>query len=64
MAWAISKNVLPIIGVTRVKHVDDAAQVLTAGKLTNNEIKTLEQVADQANVNTIAGWEQDMRKDN
>lgn len=64
MAWTISKNVLPIIGVTRVKHVDDAAQVLTAGKLTNNEIKTLEQVADEANVNTIAGWEQDMRKDN
>lgn len=64
MKWALSKGVLPIIGVTKVKHVDDAAKVLNTSVLTPTEIKELEEVADKTNVSTIAGWEQDMRNDN
>lgn len=64
MKWALSKGVLPIIGVTKVKHVDDAAKVLNTSVLTPTEIKELEEVADKTNVSIIAGWEQDMRNDN
>lgn len=63
MKWALSKGVLPIIGVTKVKHVNDAAQVLNSSVLTPIEIKELEEVASKAGVNTIASWEQDMRQD-
>lgn len=62
MSWAVSKGVLPIIGVTKVKQVDDAA-VVAGTKLTDEEVKQLEEVADAAGVNTIGSWEQDMRKD-
>lgn len=64
MKWALSKGVLPIIGVTKVKHVNDAAQVLNTSMLTPTEIKELEEIASKAGVNTIASWEQDMRQDN
>ncbi|MCD7113249.1 aldo/keto reductase [Limosilactobacillus agrestis] len=62
MAWALAKGALPIIGVTKLKQVDDAAGVAQS-HLTSEEIKTLEEVADKAGVNTIGSWEQDMRKD-
>lgn len=61
MSWAVSKGVLPIIGVTKTKQVDDAAQV-AGTKLTDTEVKQLEKVADAAGVNTIGSWEQDMRE--
>ncbi len=58
-AWAISKGVLPIIGVTKVRHVEDAAK--TAGvTLTAEEISRLEELADKANVSTIREWEKKM----
>lgn len=62
MAWALAKGAVPIIGVTKVKQVDDAASV-GQSKLTSAEIKTLETTAEQAGVNTIGSWEQDMRTD-
>ncbi|MDO5009022.1 MAG: aldo/keto reductase [Lactobacillus johnsonii] len=61
MSWAVTKGVLPIIGVTKIKQVDDAAQV-AATTLGAEEVKQLEEVADKAGVNTIGGWEQDMRE--
>lgn len=62
MSWAVTKGVLPIIGVTKIAQVNDAAQV-AATTLTDEEVKKLEQVADQAGVNTIGSWEQDMRRE-
>ncbi|MDO4903635.1 MAG: aldo/keto reductase [Limosilactobacillus sp.] len=62
MSWAVSKGVLPIIGVTKIHQVQDAAQVSSV-QLSDEEIQRLEQVADQAGVNTIGSWEQDMTQD-
>lgn len=61
MNWAVTKGALPISGVTSAKHVADAAKV-SASHLTNEEMKRLEKVADEAGVNTIGSWEQDMRE--
>ena len=58
-AWAISKGVLPIIGVTKVRHVEDAAKA-AAVTLSPEEIKRLEKLADKANVSTIREWEKKM----
>lgn len=62
MAWAIAKGAKPIIGVTKVNQVDDAATVAKV-TLTDDEVIHLEKVADAAGVNTIGSWEQDMRQD-
>lgn len=58
-AWAINKGTLPIIGVTKIHHVDDAAKIIDV-KLSAEEIKTLENFADKANVSTIREWEKKM----
>ena len=58
-AWAIAKGTLPIIGVTKVRHVEDAAQAAGA-VLTAEEIERLETLADKANVSTIREWEKKM----
>ena len=59
IAWAIAKNTLPIIGVTKVSHVEDAAR---ASKiiLTPLEMETIEVLAIKAGVNTQGAWEQSM----
>ncbi|WP_270447355.1 aldo/keto reductase [Lactobacillus delbrueckii] len=61
MSWAVTKGVLPIIGVTSAKHVAAAAQV-GASHLTAAEMDRLEKAADKAGVDTIGSWEQDMRE--
>ena len=58
-AWAIAKGTLPIIGVTKVKHVEDAAQVTTT-VLIENEMTMLEKVADELGLSTIRYWEKKM----
>ncbi len=58
-AWAISKGTVPIIGVTKVKHVNDAAKAAEIALLPD-EIEELEALAEQAEVNTIRGWEKAM----
>ncbi len=57
--WAISKGTLPIIGVTKVHHVEDAAKAVQI-TLTEEEIRRLEQVADETGVSTIRYWEKVM----
>ncbi len=57
--WAINKGTLPIIGVTKIHHVEDAAKIIDV-KLSADEIKTLEKLADKANVSTIREWEKKM----
>ena len=61
MAWALSKGTFPIIGVTKVNQVEDAAQV-AATRLTDAEIKELEAVAAKINVNTTGSWEPNMNE--
>lgn len=58
-AWAISKGTLPIIGVTKVHQVEDAAKAAQI-TLTVEEIQRLEQTADETGVSTIRYWEKVM----
>ena len=58
-AWAIAKGTLPIIGVTKVRHVEDAVKAASI-TLTPEEIMSLENLADKANVSTIREWEKKM----
>lgn len=60
VAWAIAKGTLPILGVTKVKHVEDAVKAANL-VLSHNEINTLEELADKANINTIRVWEKEMK---
>lgn len=60
IAWAIAKGTLPIIGATKVHHVEDAADAINI-ELTYDEIKTMEELADKANINTIRVWEKEMK---
>lgn len=60
IAWAIAKGTLPIVGVTKVHHVEDAADAVNI-ELSDDEIKTMEELADKANVNTIRIWEKEMK---
>ncbi|WDF81137.1 aldo/keto reductase [Mucilaginibacter sp. KACC 22773] len=56
MAWAIAKNTLPIIGVTKVPQVEEA---LIASKisLSKDEIDEIETLASKAGVDTRGSWE-------
>lgn len=60
-AWAINKGIVPIIGVTRVAQVEDAATIAKI-QLTDDEINAIENVADKLNISTIREWEKDMNK--
>ena len=59
-AWAINKGTLPIIGVTKSKHVLDA-KVANEINLTQEEIKYLEEIADKLEISTIRMWEKEMK---
>ncbi len=58
-AWAISKKTLPIIGVTNIKHVEDAAKSCQI-HLDAAETEALEALANKAEVNTTRYWEKAM----
>lgn len=60
VAWAISKGTLPIIGVTKPSHVEDAAKAVEV-VLSDAEIKELEAVANGLNLNVIRFWEKEMK---
>ncbi len=59
VAWAIAKGTLPIIGVTKEKHVADAVKAADI-HLTPDEITGLEQLADSLELNVIRFWEKEM----
>lgn len=59
MAWAIAKNTLPIIGVTKISQVEDAAKIATI-TLTKEEMERIETLAKNTNVDTQASWESSM----
>lgn len=60
VAWAITKGTLPIIGVTKVSHVEDAAKA-AAIRLTEGEVRELEQLADTLAINAVRMWEKEMK---
>lgn len=59
IAWAIAKGTLPVIGVTKVEQVQDAAAA-TRLTLTAQEAQTIEALAAQAGVDTRGAWESPM----
>ncbi len=61
MAWAIRKGTIPIVGVTRPRHVDDAAKAAQI-RLTDAEMTTLEALAKAAGVDTRGSWELPMEE--
>ena len=60
VAWAIVKGTLPIIGVTKVSHVEDAVKAANI-TLTSDEVKELESIADSLELNVIRFWEKEMK---
>nr|WP_294464690.1 aldo/keto reductase [uncultured Sellimonas sp.] len=60
VAWAIAKGTLPIIGVTKVYQVEDAAKAV-ALELTSEEIETIERLAGETPLNVIRYWEKEMK---
>lgn len=58
-AWAVAKGTLPIIGVTKVRHVEDAARATTL-ELTPDDIRAMEELADSSPITTLREWEKDM----
>lgn len=58
-AWAIAKGTTPIIGVTKVDHLDGLVRAHGI-ELTDEEIAELETLADAADVDTRGSWEHDM----
>ena len=59
-AWAIAKGTLPIIGVTKVSHVEDAVKAANV-TLTDKETQSLEALADSLGINAIRFWEKEMK---
>jgi aryl-alcohol dehydrogenase-like predicted oxidoreductase len=51
---------LPIIGVTKVSHVEDAVKAANV-TLTAEETKDLEELADSLEINAIRFWEKEMK---
>ena len=60
VAWAISKGTLPIIGVTKVSHVEDAVKAANVS-LSAEESTSLEKLADSLELNVIRFWEKEMK---
>lgn len=58
-AWAIAKGTLPIIGVTKVRQVEEAAKAAQI-VLTADEISRLEGLGDETGVHTLREWEKEM----
>ncbi|MFR2737515.1 MAG: aldo/keto reductase [[Clostridium] innocuum] len=58
-AWAIAKGTLPIIGVTKVHQVEEAAKAMQI-ILTEDEIKRLEKLGDETGISTLREWEKEM----
>lgn len=59
LAWAIAKGTTPIIGVTKPSQVQDAVRAMQI-KLTTDEVKMLEDAAENTGVDTRGSWENPM----
>lgn len=59
-ARAIAKGTLLIIGVTKTRHVEDAAKAMSI-TLTKEETEEFEKAADRLAINTVRVWEKEMK---
>lgn len=59
ISWAITKGTLPIIGVTKVKQVEEAAKAAQL-ILRDDEVKNLEAYSDEVQISTLRDWEKEM----
>jgi aryl-alcohol dehydrogenase-like predicted oxidoreductase len=59
IAWAIAKNTLPIIGVTKTSQIDDIQNAMKIN-LSESEIKLIEELADKTGIDTKGAWENPM----
>lgn len=59
IAWAIAKQTLPIIGVTKPHHVEDAVRA-AALSLSDDEVARLDEVSRRMDVDTRGSWEHPM----
>ena len=60
MAWALSKDTIPLVGVTKERHLQAPVQAVGLTLLAE-EIMTLEAVAGSAGVSTKGFWEQTLK---
>ncbi|MBQ9359188.1 MAG: aldo/keto reductase [Abditibacteriota bacterium] len=60
IAWAVAKHTLPIVGVTRVSHAEDALKAADIA-LTEQDTALLENAADSLGLNVIRFWEKEMK---
>ncbi|MGG1400371.1 aldo/keto reductase [Bacillus salipaludis] len=58
-AWSIAKGTVPIIGVTKKSHIEDAIKA-TKVSLTEQEIRDLETSAEETGVEIRGAWEKPM----
>lgn len=56
VAHACSKNMIPIVGVTRPEHIEKLAKSIQL-TLSSNEILMLESIADKTGISVKASWE-------
>lgn len=59
IAWAVAKGALPIIGVTKVEQVEEAAAAAQI-ELTAEEVSRLEKLGDETGIHTLREWEKEM----
>jgi aryl-alcohol dehydrogenase-like predicted oxidoreductase len=58
-AWAMAKGTVPIIGVTKTSHIEDAIKAAEIS-LTEQEIRDLEAAAKETGVEVKGSWENPM----
>ena len=59
IAWAMAKNTLPIIGVTKTSQIDDIQNTMKIN-LSESEIKLIEELANKTGIDTKGAWENSM----
>lgn len=59
IAWAVAKGVLPLVGATKPRHVAEAAAASRI-KLTDEEMRLIEETAANTEADTRGSWEHPM----
>jgi aryl-alcohol dehydrogenase-like predicted oxidoreductase len=60
VAWSVAKNIVPIVGLTKVRHAETMDKGLQI-KLTMEEVDTLEKLAEETGVVCQASWDRSSR---
>ena len=60
LAWAIAKGTLPVIGVTKEKHAENAVNAANIS-LTADKTAQPEATADARHINAIRFWKKEMK---